>query len=48
MVNRVYRGLFVYSVGFFELLSKCTSHSKAKTSLVATIWRVFSILLEYC
>lgn len=40
LINRVYRGLFVYSVGFFELLRKWTLHSKSKNSLVATIWRV--------
>ena len=47
LVNRVYRGLFVYSVGFFELLNKWTLHAQSKTSLVATIWRVYAILLEY-
>lgn len=48
LVNRVYRGLFVYSVGFFQLLKKCADHAKNKTSLVASIWRVFAILLEFC
>ena len=48
LINRVYRGLFVYSVGFFELLKKWTLHAKSNTSLAATIWRVYAILLEYC
>jgi len=48
MVNRIYRALFVYSVGFYELIKKCLSHSKQKYAIVTSIWKVFSILLEYC
>jgi hypothetical protein len=47
VTNRLYRGLFVYSVGFFELIKKCTNCSKERSIIVATIWRVFAILLEY-
>ena len=47
-INRVYRGLFVYSVGFFELLKKCAAHTQNKGTLVSTIWRVYAILIEYC
>ncbi|CAI2369125.1 unnamed protein product [Moneuplotes crassus] len=48
LVNRIYRGLFVYSVGFFELLKKCSVESSSKSNLMATIWRVYAILLEFC
>ncbi|CAI2365528.1 unnamed protein product [Moneuplotes crassus] len=48
LVNRVYRGLFVYSVGFFELLKKLAVESNSRTHLMATIWRVYAILLEFC
>ena len=27
-IDRVYRALFVYSVGFYELLEKCLEHTK--------------------
>ena len=27
MVDRVYRALFVYSVGFYELIKKCLEHT---------------------
>jgi hypothetical protein len=47
-VNRVYRGLFVYSVGFYELLKKCVEHTNNKYTVVTALWKVFSILLEYC
>jgi hypothetical protein len=30
MVDRVYRALFVYSVGFYELISKCMQHTDKK------------------
>lgn len=48
LTNQVYRGLFVYSVGFFELLKKCAAHATHKGILVATIWRVYAVLIEYC
>lgn len=46
--DRIYRALFVYSVGFYELLQKCMEHADSKSKNVAALWRVFSILLETC
>lgn len=48
MVDRVYRALFVYSVGFFELLRKILEHTDKNFTIITAIWKVFSILLEYC
>mmetsp|Transcript_21919 Transcript_21919/g.34056 ORF Transcript_21919/g.34056 Transcript_21919/m.34056 type:complete len:107 (+) Transcript_21919:501-821(+) len=46
--DRVYRALFVHSVGFFELLKDSTkSVVEGKEKIQANIWRVFQILLEY-
>ena len=28
MVDRIYQALFVYSVGFYELIKKCLEHTK--------------------
>eukprot|EP00347_Sterkiella_histriomuscorum_P012772 403367281 len=47
-VDRVYRSLFVYSVGFYELIKKLVSHCQRKYSIITSIWKVFSVLLEYC
>jgi hypothetical protein len=47
MVDRIYRALFVYSVGFYELLKKCLEHTQQKYSVIIALWKVFSILLEY-
>ena len=47
-VDRVYRALFVYSVGFYELIRKILDHAEGKYSLITSVWKVFSILLEYC
>jgi hypothetical protein len=47
-VDRIYRALFVYSVGFYELIKKCLEHTKKKFTVITAIWKVFSILLEYC
>ena len=48
MVYRVYRALFVYSVGFYELVRKCLDHTDKKYTIITNIWKVFAILLEYC
>lgn len=47
-VDRIYRSLFVYSVGFFELLKKILSTTGKSYSIVTSIWKVFQVLLEYC
>ena len=48
LVDRVYRALFVYSVGFYELIKKCLQHTEKKYTLITIVWKVFAILLEYC
>lgn len=48
LIDRVYRALFVYSVGFYELIKKCLQHTEKKYSMITNIWKVFAILLEYC
>ena len=48
LVDRIYRGLFVYSLGFYEMVHKCLEHAKNKYTILASVWKVFSILLEYC
>jgi len=47
-VDRIYRALFVYSVGWYELLKKCLEHTGKKYTIITALWKVFSILLEYC
>ena len=47
-IDRIYRGLFVYSIGFYEMIHKCLTHAKNKYTLLASLWKVYSILLEYC
>lgn len=48
VADRIYKALFVYSVGFYELIRKCLQHTEKKYTVVTAIWKVFSILLEYC
>ena len=48
LTDRVYRALFVYSVGFYELIKKCLQHTEKKYTLITNVWKVFAILLEYC
>lgn len=47
-IDRIYRALFVYSIGFYEMLTKSLSNSSNKDLFQSAIWRVFAVLLEYC
>ena len=47
-IDRIYRGLFVYSLGFYEMIYSTLDHASNKYTLMASVWKVFSILLEYC
>lgn len=47
IIDRVYRSLFVHSVGFFGLLKEATKNlQEGKDYLRINIWKVFQILLE--
>lgn len=51
-IDRLYRALFVYSIGFYELLMMITSTIKGKdspnnTKVIGSLWTVYSILLEF-
>ena len=35
MIDRIYRGLFVYSIGYYEMLNKALSHAKNKYTLLS-------------
>ena len=47
-IDRIYRGLFVYSMGFYELLNKTLTHTPKKFTVVTNLWKVYAVLLEYC
>ena len=47
-VDRVFRCLFVYSVSFYEMIKKLISHCNRKYTIIISIGKVFSVLLEYC
>ena len=46
VIERIFRALFVYSIGFYELMDKLLIHTKGKYKIVTSLWKVFSILLE--
>ena len=39
-VERIYRSLFVYSVGFHELVRDCIQHTDKKHTIITSIWKV--------
>lgn len=47
-VERIYKGLFVYSIGFNELLRSVSRELEHAFIIQCTVWKVYSILLEYC
>lgn len=46
--ERIYRSLFVYSVGFYEMLHKLFDNCQFKNSMLSKVWKVYALLLEYC
>ena len=46
-IDRIYRSLFVYSVGFHQLIKSCLQHTGNRYEIITAIWKVFAILLEY-
>jgi hypothetical protein len=48
VVDRIYRALFVYSIGFYELMNKALAHTTGKYGVITSIWKVYAVLLEYC
>ena len=46
-IDRLYKGLFVHSVGFFEFVNTLTKNVKSKYATITNIWKAFTVLLEY-
>lgn len=45
--DKIYRALFVHSVGFYQFLRDITQHvENGKERLISSIWKVFQIVLE--
>jgi len=40
-IERIYRSLFVYSIGFYEMILKCVTHAKNKYTILSSLWKVF-------
>lgn len=47
-IDTIYRELFVYSVGFYSMITEVTTKVNAEYKAVAGLWKVFAILLENC
>ena len=44
-VTRLYNSLFVFGMGFNELVNELTN---GNAILMKSIWKIFSLVLEYC
>jgi septal ring factor EnvC (AmiA/AmiB activator) len=47
-INRIQRGLFVHSMGFYELVRESAKTCKNTAMVTINIWTIFSKLLETC
>lgn len=47
-IDRIYRSLFVYSFGFYEMIQDILAHTHDAVRNVANLWKIYGILLEYC
>jgi len=46
--DRLYRAMFVYSQGFYQLIKSIVKDASNDFVLMSSIWKVYLILLEYC
>lgn len=46
-INRLYRALYVYSLGFYELTRESITRSPNQKDIMPAIWKVYSVLLQY-
>lgn len=46
-VERLYKGLFVYSIGFNEMIRSITKKTQNSFLVMSVIWKAYSILLEF-
>ena len=46
-INRLYRALYVYSLGFYELTKEALARSQNQKDILPSIWKVYSVLLQY-
>lgn len=47
-VNGIHRALFAHSFGFFQMLQTYVQNTQNPNMIKNNLWRVFTILLEYC
>eukprot|EP00826_Nyctotherus_ovalis_P014173 TRINITY_DN13923_c0_g1_i5.p1 TRINITY_DN13923_c0_g1~~TRINITY_DN13923_c0_g1_i5.p1 ORF type:complete len:321 (-),score=55.49 TRINITY_DN13923_c0_g1_i5:284-1246(-) len=47
MIDRIYRALFVYTIGFHELLKSNLSGEAINFGIISNIWKVYALLLEH-
>jgi len=47
-VDRLYRAMFVYSVGFYQMIESLMQGCKNNFVVASSVWKTFIILLEYC
>ena len=46
-IDRIYRGLFVYTLGFHNIMKKSLNVKARKMGVALNIWKVFTLLLEH-
>ncbi|CAI2371388.1 unnamed protein product [Moneuplotes crassus] len=46
-ITRIYRALYVYSLGFYELIKEPLERGNNRKLLLSTIWKIYSVLLQH-
>ena len=48
-VDRLYRGLYVNTIGFYDMIRQSTATVTAqKNTVKSKLWKAYQALLEYC
>uniref|UniRef100_A0A7R9YWS5 Flagellar associated protein n=1 Tax=Chlamydomonas euryale TaxID=1486919 RepID=A0A7R9YWS5_9CHLO len=46
LIDRLYRGLYVYTVGFFDIMQDILKHSEFRVEVLGNVWRAFLKIAE--
>ncbi|GAX76885.1 hypothetical protein CEUSTIGMA_g4331.t1 [Chlamydomonas eustigma] len=45
-IDRLYRGLYVYTIGFFDIMQEVLHHSEFRVEILSNVWRAFLAISE--
>ena len=47
LIDKVYKGLFIYTIGFHNMIKKIITIAANNFGVLSSIWKVYALLLEH-